>query len=251
MTPLFRNIRFYILLSTLAIAAGVYLIIHASIDDGRLQTITLTRTYALLALAYLYVTLLIGPLTYTFPRFPFRGRIFFARRAIGVSVYIFALLHAVNAFFRQLGGFAGLPFLPWRYLIAISLSATALLILFFMTLTSFDAIKRAWGPRRWKFLHRFVYFAGILILIHALMLGTHFQDFSRFIPQFFFAALVFLLLLEARRIDFHLYRRWPSFPTMGLTVGILFGIVLAILLYIFIPHEFIQSFGVHGGHRLP
>ncbi len=131
-----------------------------------------------------------------------------ARRALGVSAFYFGLLHGLFAFFGQLGGFAGLGFLSSKYLLAISLSFIALVILFLMTVTSFDFMVAKLTYPKWKFLHRFVYIAGVLILLHALMLGTHFSDLSSTIPQIFFSALAILLLLEANRFDTYLQKKF-------------------------------------------
>ena len=199
MQSLFRNIRFYVLLTSAILASGIYIWIALTVPDSGAQVIKRTQTYALIAITYLYIALLATPLTRAFKRLPFRGQYIKARRAIGVSACFFALMHARSAFFDLLGGLGGLPFLTGKYLFAISLSFTALVILTFMALTSFDFMVAKLSYKRWKFLHRFVYVAGISILIHALMLGTHFQDLSGIIPKVFFIALAVLLILESVR----------------------------------------------------
>lgn len=212
---IFRNIRFYVLVINILISIGVYFLTLSYVPDGYLQIIRLTQIYAFLAVINLYLALLIGPLCFTFRFLPYFGQIVKARRATGVSVFLFAVLHVKYAFFDQLGGFAGLGFLSSRYLLAISLSALALLILFLMTLTSFDFIIKKMTYPKWKFLHKFVYLAGIFILIHALLLGTHFRDLSGAIPQIFFLALLFLLVLEALRIDAWLKKKFTFLPAFG------------------------------------
>lgn len=248
LSALLRNHRFFVLLSSVAIALVVFFVIDARAPDEQARLIRLVRAYALLALTYLYTALLAGPFCYSFPRFPYRAHYLFARRAIGVSAYFFALLHASLAFFGLLGGFSGLPFLSAHYLFAITLGATALVILFCMAATSFDSMVRFLTFRRWKFLHRFVYGAGFLVMVHALLLGTHFRDLSRAIPQIFFAALAFLLLLEGRRVDAVLARRWRLAPTFGIGTVIVCSVVFALLLFTLVPHEFIESLGLHGQH---
>jgi DMSO/TMAO reductase YedYZ heme-binding membrane subunit len=199
-----RNVRVYILAGSILLSALIYVGVKATVASGSLQTIRLTQIYALTSVAYLYVTLLAGPLTKLFTGLPFRGQYLKARRALGVSAFWFGLLHANMAFFGQLGGFGGLGFLSRRYLIAISLSATALLILFMMTATASDAAVEKLGFKNWKRLHRLVYLAGILILIHAAMLGTHFADLAAVIPRLLLAAVVVLMSLHA----IGLYRKW-------------------------------------------
>ena len=164
------------------------------------QVVGLTQIYALVAITYLYIALLATPLTRLFVFLPFRGQYIKARRAIGVSAFFFSLLHAGFAFFGKLGGFAGLGFLDSKYLLAVGFSFLALVILSLLSLTSFDYMVSKLTFPRWKFLHRFVYLAGILIVMHALLLGSHFTDLSGIIPRVFFAAFIVLFGLEAIRI---------------------------------------------------
>lgn len=177
--------------------------------DISLQVTWLTQLYGLTALAYLYAALLIGPAVYTFKRLPWWGGVYRARRAIGVSVVYFGWLHAYLAFFKQLGGLAGLSLLSARYLTAISLSFTALVILTLMASTSSDVMVARLTFRRWKLLHRFVYLAGFFIVVHSLLVGTHFQDLTQPLPRVAFGLLVFLLVLQARRFDAYLTLFFP------------------------------------------
>src|SRR5260221_2281405 len=231
-TSLLKNVRFYILVISVSFSLGAYLWVLQTIPEGTLQIIRITQIYAFTALILLYTALLIGPLCYQFRWIPKRALIVKSRRAIGVSAFYFALLHALCAFFEELGGFPGLFYLPANYLIAISLSFTALCILTAMAATSFNRFIGKWW---WKPLHRFVYLAGILILIHALMLGTHFQDLSTMITRISFFLLSFLLFLEARRIDAYLERTF-LFPVGWNVTLVLFAITFgAGLFYYYYP----------------
>lgn len=210
MPRLFKNIRFYVLVASLLLSRALYVAVAVSGPSGALTILHVSRVYALTALLYLYIALLIGPLVYRWHWLPYRGYIYRARRAVGVSTFYFASLHAYFTFFRQLGGFRGLPFLPMSYLIPISFSATALLILALMATTSTDRAIRFLTAPRWKALHRFVYLAGVLILLHAALLGTHFQNPHDPIPQLTALALLFLLYIEAPRVDRYLQQRFPT-----------------------------------------
>lgn len=153
------------------------------------------------------MALMATPVTQLFPQLPFRVQYIKARRAIGVSAFLFGLTHANIAFFVQLGGFQGLSLLSGKYLLAISLSSTALFILFLMAATSFDFMVAKLTYQRWKVLHRFVYVAAIFSVIHALLLGSHFQNLSGLIPKIFIAAASLLTLLELSRLFRYLKRR--------------------------------------------
>lgn len=246
MNPLL-TVRKIILTCSAILAVAMYVIVTAIVPVSSLRTIRLTEGFALLALAFLYTAILISPLTLAFPMLPGKTLLIRARRAIGVSAFFFALIHACLAFFGLLGGFPGLSFLSTTYLQAITLSFTGLCILAFMAATSFDTLVRRLG-RRWKRLHRLVYLAGVFITIHALMLGSHFADISRAIPQVFFAALMILFFLEALRFDRYIVRRFDRSGKFGLAftfVSIVFGALLAIL---YIPSAGLRSLGIHAPH---
>lgn len=200
MSSLLGNIRFYVLLFSITLSIAIYFRTIQTISEPSLQIISLTQYYALITVIYLYFTLLATPLTKLFPFLPLRGQYIKARRALGVSAFYFGLLHSYFAFFGELGGFPSLPFLPGKYLLGISFSFTALVILALMAFTAFDFMIDKLGFAKWKMLHRLVYLASVLILIHALLLGSHFQSLSGLIPKVFLVALIFLLILEAIRV---------------------------------------------------
>ena len=247
MNFLIRRIRTIVLTSSFIIAIAVFLYIRSIFPEGTLQTIKLTQAYAFLAVIYLYISILASPLYIVFPTFPFRGLYIKARRAIGVSAFLFALLHAYNAFFGQLQGFAGLQFLSFSYLFPIFLGATSLLILFLMTLSSTNYAVVKLG-KYWKRLHRFVYVVGLLTVIHALLLGTHFANLSTLIPEIFFIMLAILLLLEAIRIDRYLRQKFISMPQFGISLLIVIGLIVFGFLSIFFPNKGAISFDIHSFH---
>lgn len=229
---LLTNTRFYVLFLTISLSIGIYVYIAITNPVAQSATIERTQLYGLLSITYLYFALLAGPLCYTFRNIPFRGQYLKARRALGVSAFYFALLHSTNAFFFQLGGFEGIPFLASNYLLSISLSFTALIILSLLTLTSFDRAVSILKFKNWKLLHRLVYLAGLLLLIHVLMLGSHFSNLSSLLPTIFSLLLIVLFLLEALRIDAFLKKKIPSFQSIGpvfllmLFLSVLYGVVL-------------------------
>jgi len=238
MKELFNNIRFYILLFSITFSVGIYFFITSStITSTQTQIIRLEQIYALTAVIYLYLALLAGPFCYTFPAFPLKVEYLKARRALGVSAFYFALIHAWVAFFGQLGGFAGIPFLNDRYLLALTCSLIALLILSLLAATSFDAVIKKITFPRWKFLQRFVYLSGILILIHALMLGTHFSDLSETIPLLLFFFIGFLFILEGQRIDVYLHKKINLNPRFHISL------LIIIVLMIFLFFRYVNPFG--------
>ena len=195
---LFKNVRFYILLFSIFLSIFIYFYYQINPDPNYPFIHNLLHNYALIASSYLYIALLIGPFCYNFNT-PYNSKFIKARRAIGVSAFYFAFLHYLLGFYGYLGGFSKLFTLEPKYLLAISLSYTALLILFLMASTSFDFMIKKMTFIRWKLLHRLVYAAGIFVLIHALLIGEHFQNPN---PISITATVLigFLIYLEGKRI---------------------------------------------------
>lgn len=196
---LFSNIRFWVLLFSFCLALGINLFVSTNYPEY-IQPRRLTQFFALASVAYLYLAILTSPLTRAFSGFPYRAQYTKARRAIGVSAFFFAAFHARNSFFNLLGGFEGFFALSGLALIAIIAALFALIILSIMAATSFDYMVDKLTFSRWKALHRFVYLASVLIIFHAVIMGEHFRDLSSAIPIVFIVLIVFLLLLEAKRI---------------------------------------------------
>ncbi len=156
---LLKYVRWLIFGSSVIVAIVAYLLVQSTFEGQSLRTIRTTEVFALLAVSYLYLALLKSPLYTVFPTLP--GKILYhrARKALGLSAFLFALLHASFAFFGLLGGFEGLGFLSGKYILAISLSFSALVILTVLAITSYEPFIRRLG-KKWKIIHRFVYLAG-------------------------------------------------------------------------------------------
>lgn len=89
------------------------------------------------------------------------------RRILGVSCFFYGLLH--------LAAWMGLRFWNWPTLAtelgqrpSLWFASVSILILLVLAATSFDAVMRAMGAR-WKLLHRLVYPAAILGVLHFLL----------------------------------------------------------------------------------
>lgn len=244
---MFKNIRFYVLICSLILVLIEYWVVLSFYTSERLQTIRLTQYFALTAITYLYLTLLIGPFVFVFHKIPFKNQLLKARRALGISTLIFSGLHVYLAFFKQLGGLAGLAFLSNNYLLAVSFGFVALIIFSVMATTSLDLVIARIKYRRWKMIHRLVYLAGLLILIHALMLGTHFSDLSTTIPQIFFWAMGFLMIFELNRLESFLQKFW-FYPKYNLVLIIGGGLIGAGLITTMLPADTNAGFGIHALH---
>ena len=150
------------------------------------------------AIQLLILTLAITPITLLLRRRdwakPVSRWLIRSRRHFGVSVFAYSLLHTL-IYLRQNGDFediiyrAGEPALLTGWL--------ALIIFFPLAITSNNFSVRALGET-WKFLHRFVYPASALVLLHWFY-------FELFIDDAFLWVFT-LALLQAYRV-FHQTRR--------------------------------------------
>jgi DMSO/TMAO reductase YedYZ heme-binding membrane subunit len=218
---LLKYIRYIILSASILFAVGIYF------AYGMQQYGGIIKTYALIAFSLIYLSLLIGPFYDAFRNAPGRAILTRSRRAIGVSAFLFAMLHANFAFFGQLGGIKGLGYLPEGYVTPLLLGFIALCILTLMALTSFDFWVKRLG-KGWKYIHRFIYLAGWLILYHAFTLGSDFAAPDGVVARLAILAVSFLLVLHALRLDTYLIRRKTASAQYGSLFVILTATIIAV-----------------------
>lgn len=146
--------------------------LRIEIPADHLFYIRIQQIFGLLCLVYWYVALVTSPLGYVFGKERMKW-LTYNRRAIGVSAFYFAFLHGVIALWGQLGGIGQLEYLPDIFKWSLTLGVAALVVLGVMAATSFDSIVRRMTFKRWKLLHRCVYGAGVLAILHIWLIGTH------------------------------------------------------------------------------
>ncbi|HCC42265.1 TPA: hypothetical protein DEP93_02230 [candidate division WWE3 bacterium] len=161
--------------------------------------LTPASRYAFLAVFFLYLTLMVSPVTIVFPNVPYKLTILRARKALGISSFFFALTHALTAFRDTLGGFQGIAVLSLNERLPYIIGSAALLILIAMALTSPPFMVNRLG-KYWKRLHRFVYLAGVLILIHVTLVPKSI-NLPPVLNRIIFAMLGFLIILEFVRFN--------------------------------------------------
>jgi sulfoxide reductase heme-binding subunit YedZ len=113
------------------------------------------------------------------------------RRTLGVSTFIYACLHMLcYAWFDQ-----GLAFDDiWRDILKrpfIWLGFGGLLAMLPLALTSFNAAIRLLGVKRWQTLHRLVYAAAVLAVLHFFWMRAGKNDFTEVLV---YAAVLGILL---------------------------------------------------------
>ncbi len=194
---LIHNARFYILCSSVLLSIVVVCGLRLYIPSDQLFYIRTQQIYGLIAAVLIYIAIILTPLSKIIDKKHLSGMLF-ARRAIGVSAAYFSLIHTIIAVVDQTGGLSGLQLLPERFKLSFILGTVALLILILMAVTSFDKAITFLTFKKWKILHRFVYLAIGLIVVHVWLIGTHADDtMVRVITA---AALAVLFGLEAFRL---------------------------------------------------
>lgn len=165
------GIRFYIALITLIATAEIYWWTVSVYGDSSTTLIRLQEIYAWTAVGFLVAALSVGPLTAIFKNLPGKSLLRDARRMFGISAAWFASWHVGISYVSQFQ--AANPFsLPGEYQLAFGLGLLAFVILLALTFTSFNAAFRKLGIW-WFRLHRLIYLAVLLILLHAFMIGVH------------------------------------------------------------------------------
>jgi len=193
---LLSNSRFWVLSFGLICSLIIYGLVQQFVPAGTLQTIRLEQTFGFVSLGLLFLALLVTPLTKVFPKLPYKDAYLHSRRAIGVLAFYYAALHSVIAFFKQLQGFTGLKYLGSTYQVSLLAAIVALFILFLMAITSTDWAVRTLTFKNWKRLQRFVYLASILILLHVLLIVTHYINHT----IYFYLTLAVVAVLVALEI---------------------------------------------------
>ncbi|MBC7581667.1 ferric reductase-like transmembrane domain-containing protein [Aeromicrobium sp.] len=231
---LVSNSRFYVLALSLLASLFVLAYFRVKFPSDQLYYIRTEQLFGLIAVILLYLAILITPLSKLMPKAVVSKQLLFARRGIGVAAAYFATLHVLISIQGQLGGLNGALLLPTRYKVSFGLGAVALVVLLSMAATSFDKAMQFMTFSRWKRLHRLVYPAMVLILIHIWLIGTHIEYAT--IRYTTYAALTLLILLESLRITANvrkkrqLERRVYIAITLGLcSVGVVSLLCLPVL----------------------
>lgn len=225
-----NNSRFYILASSFFISIIILGVLRTAIANDQLYIIRLEQVYGLLAILLWYLALIIGPLGHIIGKHRTK-HLEFARRAIGVSTFYFAMLHFVIAFWGQLGGLGQVQYLPSVFVWTLLAGLGGLAVLFLLASTSFDAVVKFMTYRKWKWLHRLVYVGSILVLIHVWVLGTHLSYAP--VQYLFYGMIVLFLAVELYPTSQLLNRKYlklSKYESIILFLAAWLGISVALLI---------------------
>lgn len=253
---LIYNSRFYILVSSLLVSLMVVGVLRLQISSDQLFYIRTQQVFGLLAILYWYFALIISPLGYVVGKHRTK-RLEFARRAIGVSAFYFALLHGSVALWGQLGGLEQLKFLPDLSKWSLVGGFIGFVILSLMAMTSLDKVVDFMTYRRWKWLHRLGYIGGLLVVLHIWSLGTHVA--YTHVQILMFMLLVMLSGLELLKITKILNRKYLHYHRIEAGALFLSAWTLVIIGLLLIPkyvpnyhtqHQNHETSDAHSGAQL-
>ncbi|MGC1176473.1 MAG: ferric reductase-like transmembrane domain-containing protein [Candidatus Saccharimonadales bacterium] len=217
-----KGVRLYIGIGIVLVTLEVWWWASASYSGSVLFATRLEEAYAWLAVGLICSAVTIGPLYKVFPRLGGKGMLFDARRLIGVGAAWFASLHVAVAYV-SLFKLANPLHLPRSYQQAFVVGALALIILLAMAVTSFDKALKTMGIW-WFRLHRLVYVALLLILLHAFLIGVHATQWP---------ALIILTVVAVGLLSLHIYISFvrQERPTIGQLLTISYVVLLLVALF--------------------
>lgn len=232
-------------------AISVYFWSSSAYPLESLKNIRLTQIYAISALFFLYLTILSNTIIGAFPNIKYKNQIVSIRPSLFFSTLFFILIHAFLAFFKELGGFSGLAFITQNYIFPVVIGITSLFLIF---AASFFLLKKALGKLKKTYRTIFftlLYISGLLTIVHALVLGTHFASFAGIYTRTLFFAVSFLVLLEAVRLD----RFLKTFLKFKWNLRLVFVLTFCILELLFLnfitPTTPPKSVSIHTLHYDP
>ena len=218
----FYGIRLYIAMATVLVTGQVYWWTTSVYGDSSLAAIRLQEIYAWIALGLLLLALSIAPLCSVIKKLPGKPLLRDARRMLGLSAAWFASLHVGITYIDQFK--AANPFsLPVIYQWTFFIGLVALIILLALAFTSFNAAFRKLGVW-WFRLHRLVYLAVLLVLLHAFAIGVH----ATTAPFIGTLAVVVALLFAAH---FYLSVGPGRNPTILRSITLCYGLVATVAVF--------------------
>lgn len=189
------GIRLYIAIGVGLLTLQIWWWARVAYGSGELLTSRLHEAYGWTALLLLAAALLIGPLYKLAPWLGGASLLRDARRLIGVGAAWFASLHAGIAYFASFKAINPLD-LTVAYQRGFLLGGIAMICLFALAFTSFDAAFRTMGIW-WFRLHRAIYVAATLAVWHALAIGVHAPGMPAVAILIIFGTSLFIMHMQA------------------------------------------------------
>ena len=170
--------------------------LHGPIHANPLQELLISTGDA--AATMLVILLWISPLRLMFPSFSLLRALQSQKRILGLGVFSYVLLHFLLYLVDRSNLFEILEDFSRIFLLS---GTVAFLILLILALTSTNQKIRKLGAKRWKMIHRAVYVAAGLILLHMLLKekSDPLEAWLLFLPLAFAEIFRFMTWLRKRR----------------------------------------------------
>jgi len=118
---------------------------------------------------------MVGPLTSVLPWIPFKAHLILARRAIGVSAFLFAVAH-------MLAYLVPVLMRNWRelytsgrlWIVGLAVGFAAFVDMGVLAFTSRDKAVAKLVGKKWTRLHKTTYMVLPVVIVHALCVGADF-----------------------------------------------------------------------------
>ena len=196
-TQIIKKARTLVYIITL-ILAGVIWFTYS--QNGK-PTLDVSNAFGFLSFSFLCLSLIVTPIRVIWPTYPLNGTFLMARRAFGVSAFIFGFAHYIlqliinfNSDFNVL-----LSYMLSGMAYPLVASYIVFLIFALLAITSFDFAVKKLG-KYWFTIHKLAYLAYPLIIYHAVSIGVDFFDkpLNVFSGSFFIIAIVTIILESIR-----------------------------------------------------
>ncbi len=184
------------------IALLLVVVVWFSFSKNGSVDMPMSNAFGYLAFSFLSLALIVTPIRTIWPRFELNASLYMARRAIGVSAFVFGAFHyliqlSVNFNNDMLALFSLMFTANGTWLLV---GYIAFVILFILFATSFDLAVKKLG-NHWFTLHKLVYVAYLFIFLHAYSIGVDFANgMLNAYSGSFVAIAILTLILEAVRL---------------------------------------------------
>jgi len=170
-----RHIRGIIYIGLVIAIISIFVVSYQGVSEGTPVNVSVREYSGLWALALLLASMLPGPLNYVFPWLPLRGHLVLGRRALGVSAFVFAVLHVISYLGPTLATNWHELYTPGKlWGSGLMLGIPLFIDMAVLAFTSRNKAVRNMGPHKWKKWHKTVYILLPLVLVHAIFLGADF-----------------------------------------------------------------------------
>ena len=178
---------------------------------------SVTQWFGMISFLMIYAVLLGGSIYSLLPDLAYRSGFIEVRKSVLISSSFFSLMHAFFGFFTVIGGSQYVQQGGGFYAFAVLLGVCALVLVFAATVMLLPYFARRFEEYE-GLVWRGLYVAGLLILVHSLVITVHLFPLKIVLAGLYLLTVV-LMGLESLRFDRYLSRRLRLLPANVFVVG--------------------------------